>query len=273
VSPVSRPDAPLRIEVAGAVFEVSGLDAAGRAWATTRYGAFVTDRAPDFTLAVTVSDAMPRDEGSLATLDLDGDSLGLEVGGYRIEGDLQTGRLRLLAPPLPSVLSPATFRCLCALVLLRAGGVMLHASSVVDRRGAWVFCGASESGKTTVAQLAGARAVLSDETTAVRRQGTSYVACATPFFGEAGPVPAQASGEAPLTALFFLSKSTRFAHRPLARWDAVQRAFPQVFLPKRAPAMAEAILANLDVLTAAVPCFELEFAVRDELWSYVDAVA
>ena len=31
--------------------------------------------------------------------------------------------------------------------------------------------------------------------------------------------------------------------------------------------------ASLDAVTAAVPCFELEFAARDELWSYVDAVA
>lgn len=266
-------DAPLRIDVAGAVFEVSGLDAAGRDWTSARYGAFLSDRVPDFTVTVTVRDSIPRDEGSLTTLEMHGDALSLEVGGYRLEGDLHAGDLRLLAPPLPSVLSPATFRCLCALVLLRAGGVMLHASSVVDRRGAWVFCGASESGKTTVAHLAGERPVLSDETTAIRRQGTGYLACATPFFGEAGPVPAQASGEAPLTALFFLAKSTRFAHRRLARRDAVQRAFPQVFLPKRVPAMAEAILANLDALTAAVPCFELEFAAREELWSYVDAVA
>ena len=112
-----------------------------------------------------------------------------------------------------------------------------------------------------------------DETIALRRHEGGYRACATPFFGEAGPVPTQAGGEAPLTALFFLSKSTRFAHRRLARQEAVQRAFPQVFLPKRSPAMAEAILASLDAVTAAVPCFELEFAARDELWSYVDAVA
>ena len=270
---MSVADVPPRIEVAGTVFEVSGLDAAGTAWVTARYGTFLSDRATDVTLTVSKHDAVPEDDGGLATLETHGDRLHLELGGYRIEGDLGTRHLRLLVPPLPTVLSPAAFRYLCALVLLRAGGVMLHASAVVDRRGAWVFCGASESGKTTIAQLAGARAVLSDETTAVRPHGARYLACATPFFGEAGPVATQAPGDAPLTALFFLTKSARFAHRRLARRDAVQRAFPQVFLPKRAPAMAEAILAALDALTAAVPCFELEFAARDELWSYLDAVA
>ena len=266
-------DAPPRVEVAGTVFEVSGLDAAGRAWVATRYRGFLSARAPDVRLAVTRYDEVPEDDGRLATLETHDDELELEIGGYRIEGNLAAGRLRLSVPPFPTVLTPAAFRCLCALVLLRAGGIMLHASAVVHARGAWVFCGASESGKTTVAHLAGPRAVLSDETIGVRRHDGGYRACATPFFGEAGPVPTQAAGEAPLTALFFLSKSTRFAHRRLARQEAVQRAFPQVFLPKRSPAMAEAILANLDAVTAAVPCFELEFAARDELWSYVDAVA
>jgi hypothetical protein len=47
----------------------------------------------------------------------------------------------------------------------------------------------------------------------------------------------------------------------------------QTFVPKRAPAVASALLGSLAALTAAVPCFELEFAARDALWSYVDAVA
>ena len=270
---MSGGDAAPRIEVAGTVFEVSGLDPDSRAWVTTRYGAFLSDDAPDVTLAVSLRATIPEDESALTTLETRGDALRVQVGGYRIEGDLRAGHLRLVAPPFPTVLSPAAFRCLCAVVLLRTGGVMLHASAVVDRHRAWVFCGPSESGKTTVAHLAGPRAVLSDETIAVRPLAAGYLACATPFFGEAGPVPTQTRGDAPLTALFFLAKSTRFAHRRLARRDAVQRAFPQVFLPKREPKMAEAILAALAALTAEVPCFELEFAAHEELWSYVDAVA
>ena len=43
--------------------------------------------------------------------------------------------------------SPAAFRMLCSLLVLRAGGVMLHASAVVDGGRAHVFCGPSESGK------------------------------------------------------------------------------------------------------------------------------
>jgi hypothetical protein len=255
------------------VFEVSRLDAEGRAWVEQRYAPFLTDRRPDVHLAARVLAEMPADDDAEATLETEDDEVRLGVGAYRIEGDLTAGRLRLVAPPLPTVLSPAAFRLLCAVVVLRQGGVMLHAAAVVHDGGARVFCGPSESGKTTVATLAGGRAVLSDESVVLRPGPGGYRACATPFFGEAGPVATQSSGDAPLAAIYFLRKSAAFAHRRLTRREAVQRAFSQVFLPKGRPAIAEAILANLDGITAAVPCFELSFAARDELWSYLDAVA
>jgi hypothetical protein len=264
---------PLRVEVAGTVFEVGSLDPVGRAWVADRYAAFLTDRAPDVCLNTRVADEVPDEDDAIPTIEMRGDEVRLGVGGYRIDGHLGNGCLSLVAPPLPTVLSPAAFRLLCSIILLRAGGLMLHAAAVVDDGAARVFCGPSESGKTTVASRADARPVLSDETIALRRAGRGYRACATPFFGEAGPVASQTTGDAPLAAVFFLHKSTRFAHRRLARREAVQRAFSQVFVPKRVPAMAEAVLASLDALTAAVPCFELEFAARAELWSYVDAVA
>jgi hypothetical protein len=261
------------VAVAGTVFEVSRLDVEGRAWVEQRYAPFLTDRTPDVHLAARVLSEMPADDDAEATLETEDDEVRLGVGAYRIEGDLTAGRLQLVAPPLPTVLSPAAFRLLCAVVVLRQGGVMLHAAAVVHGGGARVFCGPSESGKTTVATLAGERSVLSDESVVLRPGAGGYRACATPFFGEAGPVATQSSGDAPLAAIYFLRKSGGFAHRRLARREAVQRAFSQVFLPKGRPAIAEAMLANLDAITAAVPCFELEFAARGELWSYLDAVA
>jgi hypothetical protein len=255
-----------RVAVAGTVFEVRDLDAAGRAWVVERYAAFLL-------VTVAIDDTVPEDDAVAATIETRGAAVRLGLGGYRIEGDLEIGRLRLLAPPLPTVLSPAAFRFLCSLVVLRKGGVMLHAAAVVDAGRALVFCGPSESGKTTVARLAGRRPVLSDETVALRPDDVGYRACATPFFGEAGPVAAQTNAEAAPAAIFFLRKGASFGHRRLGRGEAVQRAFSQVFLPKRVPALVDAILGNLDRLTAAVPCFELEFAARDELWRYVGAVA
>jgi hypothetical protein len=263
----------LRVEVAGTVFEVAELDPASHAWVEGRYAPFLTDRAPDVHLTARILPEISEEDAPGATLDTRDDEVRLRVGAYRIEGDLRTGRLHLVAPPLPTVLSPSAFRFLCAVLALREGGIMLHAAGVVHDGHGRVFCGPSESGKTTVARLAGARPVLSDESVVVRPGADGYRVCATPFFGEAGPVPTQSRGDAPLAAIYFLRKSRTFAHRRLARRDAVQRAFSQVFLPKGVAAIAEAILVNLDAMTAAVPCFELEFAARGELWSYLDAVA
>ena len=225
----------LRVEIAGTVFEVAQLDAAGRAWVESRYAPFLTDRAPDVHLTTRILAEMSDDDGDGATIEARDDQVRLGVGGYRIEGDLRTGRLRLVAPPLPTVLSPAAFRFLCAVLVLREGGVMLHAAGVVHDARARVFCGPSESGKTTVARLAGARAVLSDESVVLRPGAGGYRACATPFFGEAGPVPTQSSGDAPLAAIYFLRKSREFAHRRLSAGRRYSARFRRCSCPKASP--------------------------------------
>jgi hypothetical protein len=161
---------------------------------------------------------------------------------------------------------------LCSFWLLQEGGLFLHASAVVERGRAWVFSGPSGSGKTTIASLAGRRRVLNDETIALRPGPRGWTACATPFYGSGGPTMARANASAPLRGLCFLRKADRFAHRRLSPAEAVARAFPEVMLPKRDPRVAEQLLAALAALAAAVPAWELGFAPRAALWSYLDGI-
>src|SRR5581483_8741242 len=87
--PVSRTDTPApRVDVAGTVFEVAGLDDAGRAWIAARYGDFLSERAPDLRLAASITRAVPEDDAAaVATIETHGDDVCLAVGGYRIEGN------------------------------------------------------------------------------------------------------------------------------------------------------------------------------------------
>jgi hypothetical protein len=189
----------------------------------------------------------------------------------RAEGDLGRRRVRFRVGPGP-VLNPELFRLLCAFLLLQEGGVLLHASAVVDRGRAWVFSGPSGSGKTTLAGLAGARRVLNDETIALKPGRRGFLACATPFYGSGGPTMAQANARAPVRALCFLRKADRFAHRRLTPAEAVARAFPEVMLPKRDGRVAERLLAALAALAAAVPAYDLAFAPRAAVWDYLDGL-
>jgi hypothetical protein len=168
---------------------------------------------------------------------------------------------------------PSLLRLLCAVLLLPRGGFLLHASGVVHRGRAWVFCGPSESGKTTIARLGDGRPVLSDETVAIAPGSGSYAAFATPFFGEGGPAMGQANTHARLRGLCFLHKAGEFSHRRLTAREAVERAFPQAYLPKREPALVSQLLAGLADCATAVPCYDLFFPPRPALWEYLDGIA
>jgi hypothetical protein len=169
-------------------------------------------------------------------------------------------------------LNPDLFRMLCGLLLARAGGVLLHASAVVVRGRAWVFSGPSGSGKTTIAQLAGIRPVLNDETIALRPGPRAYSAHATPFYGSGGPGMARANRRAPLGGLCFLRKPSASRIGVSRRPRRSPRAFPEVMLPKRDPRVAAELLGALAALAERTPAYELAFAPRAELWEYLDGL-
>jgi hypothetical protein len=260
-----------RVEVAGLVFGVGGLDVAGRAWVEGRYKPFLSRRPPKIRVDVRTTERyragrMPRPSATWTHR-----RFALASHPARAVGDLARGRVSFRIAPGPA-LNPDLFRMLCSFWLLQEGGLFLHASAVVERGRAWVFSGPSGSGKTTIATLAGRRRVLNDETIALRPGPRGWTACATPFYGSGGPTMARANVSAPLRGLCFLRKADRFAHRRLSPAEAVARAFPEVMLPKRDARVAERLLATLAALAGAVPAWELEFAPRAALWSHLDGL-
>ena len=260
-----------RIEVAGTVFRITGLDAPGRAWVVRRYAPFISRRAPTVDVDVASTERYRPGRAPRPSATWEDGHYSLVSSPARAEGDLVDGRVRFRTAPGPA-LNPDLFRLLCGFLLLQDGGILLHASSVVDKGRAWVFSGPSGSGKTTIAGLAGGRRVLNDETIALRPGSRGWTAGATPFYGSGGPEMAQANEQAPLRALCFLRKADRFAHRRLSPAEAVARAFPEVMLPKRDDRVAEHLLAALSGLAARVPAYDLAFAPRAALWDYLDGL-
>lgn len=261
----------LRIEVAGLVFRVGGLAAPGRFWVEERYGPFLSRRSPAFGVHVRTTERYRPGRTPWPSATWDDGRFTLASHPSRAEGDLKRRRVAFRAGPGPA-LNPDLFRLLCSFLLMRQGGLLLHASAVVDGGRAWVFSGPSGSGKTTIAGLAGARVVLNDETIALRPGPRGWEVCATPFYGSGGPAMARVNARAPLRGLCFLRKADHFAHRRLTPSQAVARAFPEVMLPKRNARVTERLLATLATLAAAVPVRELAFAPDPALWSYLDGL-
>ena len=111
--------------------------------------------------------------------------------------------------------------------------------------------------------------VLNDETVAIVHDRGGYAAASTPFYGQGGPSMATVNRRAPIRGLCFLRKSDRFDHRRLTMREVIERAYPQVFIPKRDPVVASGVLEGVMRLAHAVPCFELSFARRPQLWEYL----
>jgi hypothetical protein len=253
------------------VFRVAGLDASGRTWVERRYAPFLSRRAPTVDVDVAATERYRPGRAPRPSARWSNGHFSLLSSPSRADGDLTEGRVRFRTGPGPA-LNPDLFRLLCGFLLLQEGGILLHASAVVERGRAWVFSGPSGSGKTTVAGLAGARRVLNDETIALRPGSRGWTACATPFYGSGGPEMARANEQAPVRALCFLRKADRFGHRCLSPVEAVGRAFPEVMLPKRDARVAERLLAALAALASRVPVYDLAFAPRAALWDYLDGL-
>jgi hypothetical protein len=268
-----RRERDVRVAIAGRVFRVVGLDRAARAWLRERYAPFLARGRADLTLAAAAAGRWPRGRAPRPRVEWRRGRFRVVMATCRVEGDLGARRARLVVPPVPSALGPSVFRALCSLVLLRERGFLLHAAAVAEGRRGWVFCGPSESGKTTLARLAAPRAVLNDETVAIVPSGRGYAVAATPFFGEGGPVMARRNRRVALRAVFFLHPAPALAHRRLTPGEAAARAWGQVFLPKRDRAVAEAALESVARFSRRVPCFDLWFPPTRDVWEYVDRIA
>ncbi len=158
---------------------------------------------------------------------------------------------------------------------------VVHASAVlVDGRGVSAFCGASGSGKSTIASGLTTRGhrQWADDAVAFSTRGTSWPAAVSlPFVPKLRPASAAVLGpplavptsadrsSAPLVAIFILERAvTTGAQTSIARVDPA-RALPKLlahayqFQPQRAMRRRAMVSAYLDVVTA-VPVLELRFA-------------
>lgn len=262
----------VQIEIAGLVFRIVGSTGPSLIWLKERYRPFLTDKPAEIIVTVTARRSWPRGRPPRPSVDWDLDYFRFNLAACRGEGDLTTRQIQLSVPQTPTALGPSVFRTLCAILLLREGGFLLHASGVVHHGRAWVFCGPSESGKTTIARMAKGLPVLSDETVAITKRVLSYAAFATPFFGEGGPTMGEVNTHGRIRGLCFLHKAGQFSHRRLTAREAVERAFPQVLLPKTDTAVVSGLLGNLAEFAEKVPCYDLFFPPRPDLWVYLDGI-
>lgn len=98
--------------------------------------------------------------------------------------------------------------------------MLLHASSFVKNGVAYVFCGPSGRGKSTIVDGVSRENILSDDTTVLRKIGKLFWVYTSPFDNKKRP--GLCVRKAPLSKIFFLTQSLKTNTIQLSRANAIQ---------------------------------------------------
>jgi hypothetical protein len=161
-----------------------------------RYGKFVTADAPHAVMELEIELIPPGRvcDAEDVCVRRDAGRWVMERGDFRAEWDPQSNRGWVRQSANPYAID-GVLRILHSLILAREGGFLMHAASAVRNGRAFLFCGVSGAGKTTISRLAPPDVVLlTDEISYVRprEQGTgvrcqvSGARCQVPSHSEQG---------------------------------------------------------------------------------------
>jgi hypothetical protein len=191
----------------------------------------------------------------------------LQRGDFRARWDPRTrnGHIRQSCNPyaVDSVL-----RILHSLILARQGGFLVHAASAIRGGKAFIFSGVSGAGKTTISRLAPPDAtLLTDEVSYVRRKGSRYFACGTPFSGELNRAGENCS--APVATLFFLEKGPQNSIEPISSTEAVQRLMRNILFFAHDPELVKLVFQSACEFASLVPMRRLVFVPEAQVWDSI----
>ncbi len=267
-------DTLITLEIAGLASAFDIADAAMRERVRERYGPFVTR--PGTALMRVRVEGLP---GARFATTRDGtwpiettqDGARLRYRSFYDAGWIDFARGEAFLQIAPEQDIENFVRVLYAHLVLRSGGLLLHAAGVVKNGCGFVFFGPSGSGKSTSARLSQAAGytVLSDDLVIVRRQGADFRVFGVPFRGSERFVPLT-SVDAPLEALFALGKADAHALASLSLPAAVARlARVAPFVMAQPDTSARVIGLCLD-LAHRTFVGELHFRKDAEFWRLID---
>lgn len=256
----------VRFKIADVTFQFSSSYAKPILWFKEHYRVYLSEDEPDLDISLEFGRRRKgaEDPANTELISKNGRFF-LSTDFFDIKGSYPGGKINVLASR--NMGTADLTRTLFSIITVKRGGFLLHASSVADGDRSYVFCGPSESGKTTIARLSEEKDVLTDETTAVIKKDGRFHAYATPFFGELGKITKNRG--APIKALFFIHKSKDFSHKRTGRIGAMRSLFDQIILRGRNADLAGKVLDNVNELAGSVPCYDLYFKPDAGLWRYI----
>ncbi len=275
------PDA-YRLRIGATVLELQGPDPAF-AEALAQYFMQASDpAAPDISLAIElVSDDPPPPVPSSLVLTKTLTPAGFDIAGGLVRGrfDADSGHGVL---QVASILTSGRMTRVFEQILyqafhsarLRRGydAALIHSAGVISGGRGYLFVGASEAGKTTIAGLADGRTVLNDEMNLVEFGPDGVQAVGTPFNGF---FRTKQPGRAPLGGILLLDKGSGHGLSPVGPGEATATVAAQVAPPVALEAVASdtttaAMLDTAARLVHHAPVRRLTFARDPGFWPLLD---
>jgi hypothetical protein len=234
-----------------------------------RYAGYVSsssDASFEFDIELAPPGTESRDEDVRVTWD-SGRWL-MERGDFRAEWNPSTSRGRIQQTSSPYSLD-SVLRIVHTLLLARKGGFLVHASSAIRNGRAFLFCGVSGAGKTTMARLAPPdAALLTDEISYVTRQDDRYIAVGTPFYGELGR--AGENLHAPIEALYLLAKGSENKIEPVVGSDALRGLLGNILFFARESEFVRLVFDAAFDFISRVPVRRLTFVPDSRVWELIE---
>jgi hypothetical protein len=155
-------------------------------------------------------------------------------------------------------------RVLLSWKLANRNGFLLHAATVVRDGKACVFTGRSGAGKSTVASLAPAGSVLTDEISLLRFENGAWRAYGTPFWGEFRAAGSNTS--APVRGIFRLVQAAENRVSPLRPVELLRALLPNVLFFSGQSEANRQLLEILGRAAEAISGYELAFRKDRAFW-------
>lgn len=256
------------IEIGGLPIAVQTVDPEFEHILRDRYHDYIRQEvAPQFALSVHLTTPDMSDPDADVAVWLEGPKWKMERGDFLATWSTVERRGQVTQSANPYSID-SVLRIVHTLLLAPEGGFLLHASSAVRNGKAFLFSGVSEAGKTTMARLAPPDvALLTDETSYVRKVDGRYFAYGTPFAGEFGE-PGQ-NISAPIAALYLLKKAPDNSIEQIDPAEAIQRLLRNVLFFARHADLVRQVFDSACAFVAAVPVYQLSFFPDQRVWELI----
>lgn len=148
--------------------------------------------------------------------------------------------------------------------VISLGGVVLHASAVVDKKRAHIFAGPSGVGKSTVVNNAQSRMVLSEEVVALLKCDFGYSAFALPYSGDER-LANRTNAKHQLDSINILMHAKANSRRELTKSQALAQLY---ILPAGITKISEKnkLLKRYEEILTEIKCYKMGFLPNSSFW-------